>query len=100
MVSSLFGFARRSSRRATSFGTHTHSVSHYQSLMPNMHRSGTVRSAGKGDYLKDIFKSHDDKFEYVIVKDIAEVCMRLCLCRYFVILTCANTLRTARSTKL
>ncbi|KAF8608519.1 NAD(P)-binding protein [Ceratobasidium sp. AG-I] len=33
---------------------------------------GTVRSPGKGDYLKDLFNSHGDKFEYVIVKDIAE----------------------------
>ncbi|KAF8608520.1 D-lactaldehyde dehydrogenase [Ceratobasidium sp. AG-I] len=33
---------------------------------------GTVRSAGKGDYLKDLFKSHSGKFEYVIVKDMAE----------------------------
>lgn len=33
---------------------------------------GTVRSPSKGDYLKELFKSHGDKFEYVIVKDIAE----------------------------
>lgn len=33
---------------------------------------GTVRSASKGDYLTDLFKSHGDKFQYVIVKDIAE----------------------------
>lgn len=33
---------------------------------------GTVRSAGKGDYLANLFKSYGDKFQYVIVKDIAE----------------------------
>ncbi|CCO29407.1 Putative uncharacterized oxidoreductase C513.07 [Rhizoctonia solani AG-1 IB] len=33
---------------------------------------GTVRSASKGDYLADLFKSHADKFQYVIVEDIAK----------------------------
>ncbi|CAE7215609.1 unnamed protein product [Rhizoctonia solani] len=33
---------------------------------------GTVRSASKGDYLADLFKSYGDKFQYVIVEDIAK----------------------------
>ncbi|ORY35474.1 dihydrokaempferol 4-reductase [Naematelia encephala] len=33
---------------------------------------GTVRSTGKGEYLKNLFKEHGDSFEYVIVKDIGE----------------------------
>ncbi|CUA76880.1 NADPH-dependent aldehyde reductase ARI1 [Saccharomyces cerevisiae S288c] [Rhizoctonia solani] len=33
---------------------------------------GTVRSASKGDYLVNLFKSHGDKFQYVIVEDIAK----------------------------
>ncbi|KAG8928937.1 methylglyoxal reductase (NADPH-dependent) gre2 [Tulasnella sp. 418] len=31
---------------------------------------GTVRSEGKGDYLKTLFKEHGDKFSYTIVEDI------------------------------
>jgi nucleoside-diphosphate-sugar epimerase len=34
---------------------------------------GTVRSTAKGEYLRDLFKSYGDKFEYVIVADIAQV---------------------------
>lgn len=34
---------------------------------------GTVRSAAKGDYLVRLFKEHADRFEYVIVEDIAKV---------------------------
>ncbi|GAB1519085.1 hypothetical protein RhiTH_002151 [Rhizoctonia solani] len=33
---------------------------------------GTVRSASKGDYLTDLFKNYGDKFQYVIVEDIAK----------------------------
>ncbi|KIJ56201.1 hypothetical protein M422DRAFT_219369 [Sphaerobolus stellatus SS14] len=33
---------------------------------------GTVRSASKGDYLTDLFKDHKDRFEYVVVEDIAK----------------------------
>ncbi|CAE6433013.1 unnamed protein product [Rhizoctonia solani] len=33
---------------------------------------GTVRSTSKGDYLVDLFKSYGDKFQYVIVEDIAK----------------------------
>ncbi|CAE6401041.1 unnamed protein product [Rhizoctonia solani] len=33
---------------------------------------GTVRSTPKGDYLVDLFKSYGDKFQYVIVEDIAK----------------------------
>jgi len=31
---------------------------------------GTVRSNPKGDYLKDLYKEHGDRFSYVIVEDI------------------------------
>ena len=34
---------------------------------------GTVRSAAKGEYLARIFREHGDRFEYVIVEDIAKV---------------------------
>jgi nucleoside-diphosphate-sugar epimerase len=34
---------------------------------------GTVRSSGKGEYLKMLYKEHGDKFEYVIVEDIEKV---------------------------
>lgn len=34
---------------------------------------GTVRSAAKGDYLVNLFKAHADRFEYVVVEDIALV---------------------------
>ncbi|CAE7150519.1 unnamed protein product [Rhizoctonia solani] len=33
---------------------------------------GTVRSAPKGDYLVNLFKSYGDKFKYVIVEDIGK----------------------------
>ncbi|KDN49976.1 hypothetical protein RSAG8_01312, partial [Rhizoctonia solani AG-8 WAC10335] len=33
---------------------------------------GTVRSASKGDYLVNLFKSYGDKFQYVIVEDIVK----------------------------
>ncbi|KAG8900558.1 methylglyoxal reductase (NADPH-dependent) gre2 [Tulasnella sp. 403] len=33
---------------------------------------GTVRSTSKGEYLKKLFKEHDDKFTYVIVDDISK----------------------------
>ncbi|KAB5594063.1 NADPH-dependent aldehyde reductase ARI1 [Ceratobasidium theobromae] len=33
---------------------------------------GTVRSASKGDYLVNLFKSYGDKFQYVVVEDIAK----------------------------
>ncbi|CAE6440800.1 unnamed protein product [Rhizoctonia solani] len=33
---------------------------------------GTVRSASKGDYLVDLFKSYAPKFKYVIVEDIGK----------------------------
>lgn len=33
----------------------------------------SVRSESKGDYLKDLFKDFEDKFSYVIVKDIDKV---------------------------
>lgn len=35
---------------------------------------GTVRSAEKGDWLKEKFASYGDKLSYVIVGDIAQVC--------------------------
>jgi len=34
---------------------------------------GTVRSTAKGEYLANLFKEHSDRFEYVIVEDIAKV---------------------------
>lgn len=34
---------------------------------------GTVRSADKGEFLKNLFKDSAVPFDYVIVKDIAEV---------------------------
>lgn len=34
---------------------------------------GTVRSASKGDYLVNLFKSYKGKFHYAIVEDIAKV---------------------------
>jgi uncharacterized protein YbjT (DUF2867 family) len=34
---------------------------------------GTVRSSGKGEYLKTLYKQHGDKFEYVIVEDVGKV---------------------------
>lgn len=34
---------------------------------------GTVRSASKGDHLKEIFKGYGDKLELVIVPDITTV---------------------------
>ena len=34
---------------------------------------GTVRSAAKGEYLKDLFKGSKAPFEYVVVEDIAKV---------------------------
>jgi nucleoside-diphosphate-sugar epimerase len=34
---------------------------------------GTVRSSAKGEYLANLFKAHGDRFEYVIVEDIAKV---------------------------
>jgi nucleoside-diphosphate-sugar epimerase len=34
---------------------------------------GTVRSTSKGDYLVNLFKAHADRFEYVVVEDIALV---------------------------
>ncbi len=33
---------------------------------------GTVRSESKGQYLSKIFANHGNRFEYAIVKDIAE----------------------------
>ncbi|KAF8526820.1 hypothetical protein JB92DRAFT_3108057 [Gautieria morchelliformis] len=33
---------------------------------------GTVRSSAKGEYLANMFKAHADRFEYVIVEDIAK----------------------------
>ncbi|KAF8601441.1 D-lactaldehyde dehydrogenase [Ceratobasidium sp. AG-I] len=33
---------------------------------------GTVRSTSKGEYLVNLFKSYDDRFKYVIVKEMAE----------------------------
>jgi len=33
---------------------------------------GTVRSPAKGEYLRNLFSTHEDKFQYVIVGDIAE----------------------------
>ncbi|CAE6491132.1 unnamed protein product [Rhizoctonia solani] len=33
---------------------------------------GTVRSAAKGDYLVNLFKSYGDKFKYVVVEDIGK----------------------------
>ncbi|KAG9088260.1 hypothetical protein FRC06_002150, partial [Ceratobasidium sp. 370] len=33
---------------------------------------GTVRSASKGAYLVNLFKPYDDKFQYIIVKDMSE----------------------------
>lgn len=36
---------------------------------------GTVRSPSKGDYLKRLYEPEfPGKFDYVVVKDIAEVC--------------------------
>ncbi|KDQ06901.1 hypothetical protein BOTBODRAFT_232897 [Botryobasidium botryosum FD-172 SS1] len=32
---------------------------------------GTVRSAAKGDYLKNLFKAHEPRFQYVIVPDMS-----------------------------
>ena len=34
---------------------------------------GTVRSTSKGDYLARLFVDHADRFEYVIVEDMAKV---------------------------
>lgn len=34
---------------------------------------GSVRSAPKGEYLKDLFKQYGDKFSYALVDDIAQV---------------------------
>jgi nucleoside-diphosphate-sugar epimerase len=34
---------------------------------------GTVRSVSKGDYLVNLFKAHANRFEYVVVEDIAVV---------------------------
>lgn len=34
---------------------------------------GTVRSAEKGRYLSELFKSYGDKFEVVVVEDITQV---------------------------
>lgn len=33
---------------------------------------GTVRSASKGDYLVRLFRDYKDRFEYLIVEDIAQ----------------------------
>jgi nucleoside-diphosphate-sugar epimerase len=35
---------------------------------------GTVRSEGKGEYLKKAFEKYGEKIEYVIVEDIEKVC--------------------------
>lgn len=34
---------------------------------------GTIRSLEKGKYLKDLFETYGDRFELVIVEDIAKV---------------------------
>ncbi|KAF8581455.1 D-lactaldehyde dehydrogenase [Ramaria rubella] len=33
---------------------------------------GTVRNNAKGDYLKQIFKEHGDRFDYVVVEDVQQ----------------------------
>jgi len=41
-------------------------------LERGFHVRGTVRSSPKGKYLAKLFKDHGDRFEYVVVEDIAK----------------------------
>ena len=38
---------------------------------------GTARSVAKGDFLKKVFASYGDRFEVVVVEDIAKVSFKL-----------------------